>query len=62
MPDWIYAQGHIGWALFFVLVYSGLFAMVLDYIWRRTVMPGRRLLGSALTSWVVGLVVLLVLA
>lgn len=61
MPDWLYVQGHIGWPLFVVLIYSGLAVLVIDYVWRRVTMPARRLLAASVTLWAIGLGLLLAL-
>lgn len=61
MTSWLYVNGHIGWNLFAWLVYSGLLALVADYLWRRLTMPGWQFAGGLLSTWVAGLIVLVLL-
>jgi hypothetical protein len=62
MPAWLYVDGHIGWALFIGLVYSGLCVLATDYAWRCVTMRGTRLFATAGMFWIAGLIVLLALA
>lgn len=58
MPVWLYTDGHMGWALFACLVYTGLSVLVADYVWRRVIMRGGILLAAFLAAWLLGLLVL----
>lgn len=61
MPAWIYADGHLGWTLFAVLVYTLLAMLVVDYAWRRVTISVWRLLGVAGAIWLAGAVLLVML-
>lgn len=56
MLGWFYTEGHLGWALFAALVYSGVGVLVTDYVWRRVTMSTRLLLAAAVGLWVLGLI------
>lgn len=58
MPAWLYDQGHIGWALFAALVYSGVLVLVVDYLWRRVTMSSRVLAAGSLLLWIIGVVLI----
>ncbi|MGN8158615.1 hypothetical protein ACS8Y6_09860 [Salinisphaera sp. RV14] len=56
MPGWLYTDGHLGWALFAALVYTGAGVLVGDYVWRRVTIPAKLLLAAAVGVWVLGLI------
>ncbi|MGB7754553.1 MAG: hypothetical protein WBL23_00610 [Salinisphaera sp.] len=56
MPGWLYIDGHLGWALFAALVYTGVGVLVTDYVWRRVTMSTKLLLAAATSLWGLGLI------
>lgn len=59
MPNWIYADGRLGWLMFAVLAYAGLGVLVADYVWRRVTMSAKRLLAIMIVAWTLGLLILI---
>lgn len=56
--DFFWSEGHIGWPLFSIVVFTILCLVVTDVVWRVVRMSFRNLLICAVLVWIVGMVVL----
>lgn len=61
MTPFVWSAGHIGWPLFGILVFSGLFLLVTDIVWRTVRMPFGKLFLCASVIWAVGIAIALIL-
>jgi len=61
MTSFFWSQGHLGWPLFGVLVYSVLFLLAGDIVWRLTPAPFRKILAVMALVWAAGMAVLVAL-
>lgn len=61
MSAFFWASGHLGWGFFAVLVFSGVWLLVVDYAWRLKNVAIRKLLAVMGGCWLLG-VALIVLA
>ena len=59
MTPFVWSEGHIGWPLFSILVFSGLYLLVTDIAWRLVRVPARSLLICACVIWLVGVACLI---
>ncbi len=55
MIGFFWTSGHLGWALFAVLAFSGIWLLLIDLVWRLTSIAIRRLVAVACGGWLVGL-------
>lgn len=55
MTSFLWSDGHIGWPLFGILVFSGLWLLVTDIAWRVVRAPARTLFTCAGVIWVIGI-------
>lgn len=61
MNGFLWASGHLGWGIFAVAVFTGLWVLLVDVYWRLKDTRMVSLLATAAAGWVVG-VGLIVLA
>ena len=61
MIEFFWTSGHLGWGLFAVLAFSGIWLLLIDLVWRLTSTAIRRLATMACGAWLIGLL-LIVLA
>ena len=54
MNGFIWAAGHMGWGIFALLVFTGLWFLLTDLYWRLKKTSTARLVMSVTTGWVVG--------
>ena len=61
MGEMFWAQGHLTWPFFAVIVFSLLLVLTADIVWRLIQLSAKTLAAGALLVWVAGLAVILVL-
>lgn len=54
MNDFIWASGHLGWGIFALAVFTGLWWLLSDLVWRLTRVRIGRLAMTMLIGWIVG--------
>lgn len=54
MNGFIWASGHLGWGIFALLVFTGLWFLLTDLYWRLTKIKTARLLMTMTAGWVIG--------
>lgn len=59
MSEFLWTSGHLGWAFFALMVFSGLWLLAIDMAWRLTRLGVRVLVVLALAGWVIGVVLIL---
>ncbi|HEX7325594.1 MAG TPA: hypothetical protein VF292_09620 [Rhodanobacteraceae bacterium] len=59
MTQFFWSSGHLGWAFFLLLVYSGVCLLAGDLTWRLVRMRGRKLVGVIVGGWLAGVVLIL---
>lgn len=62
MSAFFWAAGHIGWPVFALLVFTGLWWLLGDLVWRMTKIAIRRLAATMLVGWLAGFVVIVLVA
>ena len=62
MSTFAWSAGHLGWGLFALLVFSGVWLLVTDLVWRLRSIAIRRLLTLMACGWVVGVVLIALLS
>jgi len=55
MNAFFWTCGHIGWGLFAVLVFTGLWWFLSDVVWRLKSSPVRRLAVMMSGGWIIGI-------
>lgn len=55
MSRFFWTSGHIGWGLFAVLVFTGLWWLLSDVVWRLKNGPIHRLVAMMFGGWVIGM-------
>ncbi len=55
MSGIVWASGHIGWLLFALIVYTGLWALACDLVWRLKRISILRLALRMGIGWIIGL-------
>lgn len=58
MSGFLWNSGHLGWGVFALLVFSGLWLLVSDLVWRQKNMSAIRFCLAMCTSWVAAAVVI----
>ncbi len=59
MTSFFWSSGHLGWPFFGIAVFSSVCLLVTDIVWRVVPTSSRKLLSTAATVWVVGVVALI---
>jgi|GEM_PF-1064423 len=54
MNDFLWSSGHLGWGVFAVAVFTGLWWLLSDLVWRLNSVRIGRLAVVMLIGWVVG--------
>jgi hypothetical protein len=55
-------EGHLGWTLFAILVFSMIGLLVLDLAWRTIIVRTVLMLPVALLIWMIGILAIIALA
>lgn len=55
MSDFFWTSGHLGWGLFAAIVFSGLWLLLSDLVWRLTAIRIVRLSVAASATWLIGI-------
>jgi len=59
MNEFFWESGHLGWGIFALIVFSGLWLLLSDICWRLLVMKSGRLLTVMGIGWLAGVAVIL---
>lgn len=59
MSGFIWASGHLGWGIFALAVFTGLWLLLTDLYWRLKRIRIRRLAVTMSIGWVVGISLIL---
>lgn len=51
MSGFVWTSGHLGWGLFALLVFSGLWLQISDLVWRQTKIRMARFLSIMSIGW-----------
>jgi len=62
MKDFVWASGHLGWGIFAIAVFTLLWCLLSDLIWRLKSARIGRLLGTMFTGWIVGIALILLVS
>lgn len=62
MTSFFWSQGHIGWPLFGLLVFTAAWLLVTDVLWRTASTRVRIFAPVAGLAWIIGMVIILVIA
>lgn len=62
MTAFFWSAGHLGWGFFALLVFSGLWWLAYDLVWRLRDMPGARLATRMGAGWIVGVALILLVS
>lgn len=57
ISDFVWSAGHIGWPLFSIIVFSVLWLIATDVVWRIVRISFRNLLIRAVLAWMIGVAV-----
>lgn len=60
MTQFFWSAGHIGWAFFALLVFTGVWWLVADLAWRQVVASGRSLALVFGGCWFLGVALILI--
>lgn len=59
MSEFFWSSGHLGWGIFSMLIFSGVWLLVCDLAWRLWTTRAARLIAVLAASWAIGIVVIL---
>lgn len=59
MNGFLWTSGHVGWGLFDLIVFTGLWVLVGDWLWRVTSMKFARLAMGIGVGWAAGVALIL---
>ena len=59
MSGFFWSSGHLGWGVFSILIFSGVWLLVCDLAWRLWSTRAARLIAVSATLWVIGIVAIL---
>ncbi|HET7267494.1 MAG TPA: hypothetical protein VFJ15_05240 [Oleiagrimonas sp.] len=62
MSDFFWIHGHLGWGWFAVLVFTGLWWLLSDFIWRLKNIRIQRLAMVMSAGWIIGIAIILLLS
>ena len=54
MNEFFWTSGHLGWGIFALAMFTGLWALLADLIWRLRNMRIGRLAAAMSVGWVIG--------
>lgn len=54
MSSFLWASGHLGWGIFSIVVFTGLWLLLTDLYWRLKITRINRLLFPVAAGWLVG--------
>jgi hypothetical protein len=54
MNEFFWTSGHLGWSIFALVVFTGLWWLLSDLIWRLKSVRIRRLAAVMLIGWIIG--------
>ena len=54
MNGFLWTSGHLGWGVFALAVFTGLWWLLCDLVWRLTSVRIGRLAGAMAVGWLVG--------
>lgn len=60
MNEFIWTSGHLGWGIFALVVFTGLWVLGTDLYWRLKKIKTARLLMTMATGWIIGVGLILV--
>lgn len=58
MSHFLWASGHLGWGIFAVVVFTGLWLVATDLYWRTKSVRFVRLLVTTVVAWVAGVAII----
>lgn len=58
MNAFFWSAGHLGWGLFALVVFTGLWLLLADIVWRLVRMRALRLTAAVAAGWIIGVVVI----
>lgn len=59
MSHFFWSSGHLGWGIFALIVFSGLWCLLADLIWRLVATRARVLAFALSVGWVAGVALIL---
>lgn len=59
MSAFFWTAGHLGWGFFALLVFSAVWLLFTDFVWRLKTVAIRRLLAMMACGWLVGALLIL---
>lgn len=62
MKDFLWASGHLGWGIFAIALFTLLWCLLSDLVWRLKSSRIGRLLGMMFTGWIVGIALILLVS
>lgn len=54
MSGFLWTSGHLGWSIFSIVVFTGLWLLLADLYWRLKRTRIGRLLVTMVTGWIIG--------
>ena len=54
MSDFLWTSGHLGWGVFSIAVFTGLWMLLIDLYWRLKSTGIGRFLATMATGWIIG--------
>lgn len=54
MNSFFWASGHLGWGIFALVVFTGLWCLLSDLVWRLSSVRIVRLAVAVLAGWLIG--------
>jgi len=59
MNDFLWSSGHLGWGVFALAVFTGLWWLLSDLCWRLQSIRIGRLMVALITGWAIGVALVL---
>lgn len=59
MNDFFWTSGHLGWGIFTLLVFTGLWWLLSDLVWRLSSVRIGRLAAAMSIGWMIGVALIL---
>jgi hypothetical protein len=54
MNGFFWTSGHLGWGIFALVVFTGLWCLLSDLVWRLSSIKIGRLAAAMTTGWIIG--------
>ena len=54
MSEFFWTSGHLGWGVFALVVFTCLWLLLTDLVWRLTRVRIRRLAAAMVSGWLIG--------